>query len=200
MEIRQMRRDDLEEVLSLLTAAFYDTPFHQHIAPDKAERLRFLDASYRHRIIHALGVNDIYLALDGDKITGFSSWTPPVLSDAAPQSGTTMDAALSVCSAELRERFAAFFSLLTSVRDQVIQQPFWSLGPIAVLPTAQGRGVGAALLREKLKMLDAASLPCFLATQDKSNVPLYEHFGFELVRIDSITENVPHYTMIRSPK
>jgi predicted N-acetyltransferase YhbS len=109
-----------------------------------------------------------------------------------------MDDALAVCSAGLRERFAAFFTLLSSARERVIQQPFWGLGPIAVLPAAQGRGVGAALLRAELEKIDAARQPCFLATQDKSNVPLYEHFGFQVARVDAITETVPHYTMIRN--
>jgi GNAT superfamily N-acetyltransferase len=200
MELRQMQRDDLEEVLSLLVAAFQDTPFHQYIAPDKAERLLFLDASYRHRIVHALGVNDIDLVLEGGKIIGFSSWTPPVLPEAAPPSGPTMDDVLAICSAELRERFAAFITLLASVRDRVIQQPFWGLGPCAVLPAAQGRGVGSVLLREKLKKIEAAQLPCFLATQDKGNVSLYEHFGFQLTRADTIAKMVPHYTMIKSAR
>jgi predicted N-acetyltransferase YhbS len=195
MEIRQMQRDDLEKVLSLLIAAFHNTPFHRHIAPDKAERLRFLDATYRHRIIHALGVNDINLALEGGIITGFASWTPPVLT---PTVGQSMDEALVTFSTELRERFSLFLTLLNSARGTVIQQPFWGLGPIAVLPTAQGRGVGAALMRSTLRKIDAAMLPCFLATQDTSNVPLYEHFGFQLVREDVIAETVPHYTMIRN--
>jgi GNAT superfamily N-acetyltransferase len=198
MDARKISAGDLDEVVALLTVTFLNTPFHRYIAPELHERLRFLEASYRYRISHGLEVNDIDVAtLDGE-ITGVMSWSPPVLlTPAATPAGSAMDEALSFCSAGLRERFSAFFTQLSRVRDEVIQQPYWSLGPIAVLPKHQGKGIGSLLLREKLRQIDGERLPCFLATQDAGNVPLYEHFGFRLIRQDPIAQAVTHYTMLR---
>lgn len=50
---------------------------------------------------------------------------------------------------------------------------------IGVVPAAQGKGVGGALLRAGLERVDAAHLPCYLESTKQSNVPLYRHFGFE---------------------
>jgi GNAT superfamily N-acetyltransferase len=194
MDIRKISANDLDEVVALLTVTFLNTPFHRYIAPELHERLRFLEASYRYRISHGLAVNDIDAAtLDGE-IAGIASWSPPV--PAAP-AGSMMDEALLFCSAGLRERFLAFFTQLLRIRDEVIQQPYWSLGPIAVLPKHQGEGIGSFLLREKLRQIDNERLPCFLATQDAKNVPLYEHFGFRLIRQDPLAQEVTHYTMLR---
>lgn len=50
---------------------------------------------------------------------------------------------------------------------------------IGVVPAAQGKGVGGALLRAGLERVDAAHLPCYLESTKQSNVALYRHFGFE---------------------
>jgi GNAT superfamily N-acetyltransferase len=50
---------------------------------------------------------------------------------------------------------------------------------IGVVPEAQGKGLGGALMRAGLARVDAAGLPAYLESSKASNVPLYRHFGFE---------------------
>jgi predicted GNAT family N-acyltransferase len=102
-----------------------------------------------------------------------------------------------VYSAGLRERFMAFVKILIQAREQTIQQPFWSLAPIAVLPKSRGKGVASALINKKLKEIDKSSPPCFLGTQDKVNVAIYEKFSFQKLREDLVSSDITHYTMIR---
>lgn len=58
--------------------------------------------------------------------------------------------------------------------------PHLHLGPIAVAPEAQGRGVGRALMTRYAAEQDAAGVVGYLETDRRENVPFYRRFGFEL--------------------
>jgi GNAT superfamily N-acetyltransferase len=54
---------------------------------------------------------------------------------------------------------------------------------VTVLPEAQGKGVGRALIEEVLAMADKEGVDCYLESSRKEpNVAIYEKFGFELVK------------------
>ena len=55
----------------------------------------------------------------------------------------------------------------------------WFLG---VRPEAQGFGVGSRLLAAGLQQVDAQGRHAYLESSNVANVPLYERFGFEVVR------------------
>ncbi|MDR2793462.1 MAG: GNAT family N-acetyltransferase, partial [Treponema sp.] len=196
-----MTRDDLDEVVSLLVAAFYDRPFYRYIAPDSAERYAFLVANFHQRITQGLGVQETDLALLDGKAAGVAVWSPPATleADAAKHAARdrAMEESLAPYSSGLRERFLAFIKVLTGAQEQTVKQPFWGLTPIAVLPEARGKGIASALIRKKLKEIDELSLPCFLGTQDKINVTIYERFAFQKLREDALSPDITHYTMVR---
>ena len=56
----------------------------------------------------------------------------------------------------------------------------WYLYNICVQKNAQGNKIASKLLFPLLDFCDNNSLPCYLETNSKNNVPLYEHFGFTL--------------------
>jgi len=62
----------------------------------------------------------------------------------------------------------------------------WHLGPIAVHPELQGRGVGKGLLGAFLEMVDEQDLPAYLETDVDRNVALYEQFGFRVIAREEI--------------
>lgn len=74
---------------------------------------------------------------------------------------------------------------------------------VTVLPEAQGRGVGRALMEVVLRMADRKGMRCYLESSRKDpNVPIYEKFGFRLVRemlCDDDGEAVMLYCMMREP-
>ena len=65
------------------------------------------------------------------------------------------------------------------------KEPHWHLGPIAVVPEMQGRGIGSQLLEHFCRHVDQAGQTAYLETDRPENVPLYERFGF------SVTEEAP---------
>jgi putative acetyltransferase len=66
--------------------------------------------------------------------------------------------------------------LLSYVRIEPGGHPVLQLGPLAVLPSHQGRGVGSALMRHALRASDARKEPLILI---EGNPRYYGKFGFE---------------------
>ncbi|MDR2247467.1 MAG: GNAT family N-acetyltransferase [Treponema sp.] len=198
MDIKAMGEEHLEAAVTLLVSAFQDRPFYQYLAPGQVERREFLALNFRGRLEHGLGVSDIELAFQDRQLTGIAVWSPP-LSSPPPDDHSQEEAfsVFSVFSPGLQERFFDFFRILTAARDQAIRQPYWSLAPIAVLPEEQGKGIASALIRKKLREIDAARAACFLGTQDAVNLDIYARYGFRKVREDSLAPGRFHYTMIR---
>ena len=52
---------------------------------------------------------------------------------------------------------------------------------MGVLSNKQGKGIGKQLMTKALQIVEAKKMPCYLETQNKNNVPFYEHFGFKVV-------------------
>ncbi|MBI1252565.1 MAG: GNAT family N-acetyltransferase [Alphaproteobacteria bacterium] len=67
---------------------------------------------------------------------------------------------------------------------------------LGVAPTAQGRGVGSAILKETLADVDAQSLPAYLETTTERNAALYQRHGFETTDIFDLP-GVRFWTMLR---
>jgi GNAT superfamily N-acetyltransferase len=70
------------------------------------------------------------------------------------------------------------------------------LGPIGVLPEAQGRGVGRLLMSRYCAALDERRRAGYLETDRPANVAFYRRFGFEAVREVTVI-GVTNYLMER---
>jgi len=71
---------------------------------------------------------------------------------------------------------------LNSLHEQINFSNQWYLSSIGVNPEHQKKGHGSILLRSMLSRFEKDKLSCFLDTQKKENIPLYEHFGFKIVK------------------
>lgn len=67
-----------------------------------------------------------------------------------------------------------------AARTHPREQPHWYLAAIGVDPPQRGQGAGAALLRSRLERCDKAGTAAYLESSNPQNVPLYEHFGFQV--------------------
>jgi GNAT superfamily N-acetyltransferase len=78
---------------------------------------------------------------------------------------------------------------------------------VTVLPEAQGKGVGRALMEEVLAMADREGVECYLESSRRvPNVEIYEKFGFTLAKEmecrdgEGEKDAVMLYCMTRKPK
>jgi GNAT superfamily N-acetyltransferase len=202
MTIRNLDKTDIDEAVALFTATFQDRPFYRYLAPDPAERTKFLVSNFRSRLENGFGVNEINAAVIDDAIdgaiAGIAVWIPPARGMKPPEEryGDIKDA-LQDFSQGLQERFAVFHKALEDGEKRAVKPPFWGLAPIAVLPEHQGKGIASALIRKKLAEIDKSHLPCFLGTQDKVNLTIYARYGFETICQETLSGDMVHYTMVR---
>ena len=75
----------------------------------------------------------------------------------------------------------------------------WHLGPIGVLPSHRGTGVGTELMQRFCKEVDNCSAKAYLETDLDKNVLFYEKFGFKVVSRSDIFDVENRY-MLRDSK
>jgi putative acetyltransferase len=108
------------------------------------------------------------------------------------------------------DRFVPELSLVATVEDDVVGHVLLSyveigpgahavlqLGPLAVLPSYQRRGIGSALMNEAVRVTDARGEPLILL---EGNPRFYERFGFrrsDESGIDAPTGVDQQYFMVR---
>ena len=77
----------------------------------------------------------------------------------------------------------------------------WLLDQLAVEPAAQGRGIGASMLRFAIERARADELPLFLETGVRANVAFYERFGFRVMLEGDVPGGGPRiWFMRRDPR
>lgn len=67
------------------------------------------------------------------------------------------------------------------LRKKHAAEPHFYLDNIGVAPSARGQGLSSRLIRPFLEMADAQQVIAYTDTVTRSNVGLYEHFGFHCV-------------------
>jgi len=87
---------------------------------------------------------------------------------------------------------------LDAVHQRLAPFKHWFLQTIGVDPQFQGKGYASKLLKPMLVRIDEEGLPCYLETLDEKNVPLYEHFGFNVIDKSNVPEaDLTNWAMLR---
>ena len=82
--------------------------------------------------------------------------------------------------------------------DREPDERHWHLGPMAVEPQLQGRGIGSELLRVVCAQMDAGRESAYLETDKVQNVGFYERFDFEVLGERTVL-GATNWFMIRRP-
>src|SRR5260370_21636304 len=77
-----------------------------------------------------------------------------------------------------------------------VGEAYWHLGPVAVDPQLQGRGVGTAVLTAFCSRMDDLSMLSYLETDKYENVRFYRKLGFDVVAAAEVL-GVPNWFMSR---
>jgi len=92
------------------------------------------------------------------------------------------------------DRYERFWAWIGSMLPP---EPHWLLDQLAVEPAAQGRGIGGAMLRFAIERAERQGLPLCLETGVPGNVPLYERFGFRVMRAADAPDGGPRIWFMR---
>jgi len=81
----------------------------------------------------------------------------------------------------------------------MVDSAAWYLSIVAVNPTAQGKGLGRALLEPTLAEADRAGATCFLETFSPRAHAFYERLGFtSAARLTEPTTGADYVVMVRA--
>ncbi|MGX7693331.1 GNAT family N-acetyltransferase [Gordonia polyisoprenivorans] len=161
---------DLDVTSSLLAQAFIDDPVTRWIAPDPRGDVQMFRTLVRwtHR-------SDVApdLAVRAGEPVGVAVWDPPGYRVSRLDEIRALVGFVRSLRSGIR-RGAVVESTFARLRPE---EPHWYLGQLGAI--RHGEGIGTALLEAGIARVDG---PAYLESSNVANIPLYERFGFEVVR------------------
>jgi ribosomal protein S18 acetylase RimI-like enzyme len=183
-----LQKSNISEASGVLSEAMLKVPIHIAIFQGQGKKERNIIAKMFFELLTDLpGIT--FLATIGTQIVGvmrMKSCDGSMVTEEEVQTG-------QVNNLEWRK---SYWRNEWARQDPLNQH--WHLGPVGVLPSHQGKGIGTALLNRFCKEVDASLAPAYLETDTDKNVRFYERFGFQVVEETGIF-NVRNYFMWRHP-
>ncbi len=176
----RIREGQVVPASEVLTRAFVDDPDVVQLVPDEHKRARMLSRIFRVELCYGVRRGEVYAS---PGLEGIAVWIPSAASNMRLW-------ALIGCGG-LRLLFKVSWRLLCHLKwEEVFSSrlhkrlapfPHWYLALLGVNPEFQGKGFASRLLKPMLARLEAEDLPCYLETVEEY-VPMYQHFGFRVIR------------------
>ena len=193
-----LKKRDIENASMVLAKAFTDDPLWSLIITDDVDSTK-LALAFQVPLLFALRYGIIYAP--SENLEGIAVWLPHKYADMSfwgiIRSGAIFPAL------KLGKEIGSKMRVLKPLeedRKQNIKPPYYYLFIIGVAPEYQKKGYASNLLLTMIKKTDKDRKPFYLETGKESNVPLYEHFGFQLIKKIILPEvNVPMWEMVRIP-
>jgi GNAT superfamily N-acetyltransferase len=170
IEIRAVEPDEVSQAVGCIVAAFIADPLGRYPWPAPQQYLEAMPL-----VVSAFGGRS-FEHRTADVSTDFCGaglWLPP----GVHPDGEALEKLLRETAepAHLDDLLATF----AKMDEWHPEEPVWYLPMIGVDPNAQGRGIGAALLRHGLARADESGVAAYLESSNPRNIPLYERHGFE---------------------
>ena len=146
---------------------------------------------------------DAVIYADSEEINGFAAWLPFGFTGnkAIP---FLMNGGLSLIvhsGLGIIGRLLTYESYAMNLKKEFTDNYDWYLYNLSIKKDAQGKGIASKLMRPMLQFCDDEKMVAYLETNKESNVGLYKHYGFDLMKEELIPKTpVMHYAMRRQPK
>lgn len=197
MTIRPLRPEETLSAAQVAARAFFDDPLFQHVYPNPARRLEGFareHAIYIRHIYSRVGICEV--AEHDGHLVGMSLWLPPGAKTSAWREWMAVPTMLWTIGPRHLMRVLRDYQAFDAVWPE---GTFSYLGLLAVDPSAQGRGIGSALVRAGLTRSDRDGVGTFLETGTVENVGFYERHGFRVTDDVELPYGPRHWAMWRAP-
>jgi ribosomal protein S18 acetylase RimI-like enzyme len=167
--------EELESAALLAARSMRDNPLQVvAIGHDPERRVRVMHRGFA-RLLRLNG-RPVVGAWDGDRLVGMAAAADP--GHCQPSTRERLRLAPTFLGAgRAAPRLGRWMSAWAKFDPA---RPHSHLGPVAVDPHLQGRGIGSMLLADYCRRLDQARMLSYLETDKPENVRLYERFGYEV--------------------
>lgn len=175
-----MVSEDLDWGGELLGQAFVDDPLFQYVIPNDGRRSVLVPWFLKTSLAYAFLYGEAYATEAKD---GLVYILPP------GENGLKFFGMLrtGMLSAPLKlgsdgtRRFLSMAKFMGQIHKRKQLTPHLYVFGMGVAPSAQGKGLGTALMQIVLKKMATDNLPCYLETQNARNVAFYRKHGFDVV-------------------
>lgn len=139
---------------------------------------------------------------DSPDLNGFAIWMPPHFSGSKTLPFFLKGGIKLILNSGLGiiEKLLKYENYAMGLKKKYTNHNDWYLYNLSVSKNSQNKGIASKLLYPMLEFCDSNKQICYLETNKDTNVPLYEHFGFELLEEGLIPDtDLKHYAMIKRP-
>ncbi len=173
-----MEKSNIEESAKVLSIAMLDNPIHLAVYQKSDESIRIeIENDFKNMLRNKPGI--VFIAKEKQQIVGVMRMNSCSGKERVNDEIKTKDE---------NDIFWRRKVWLNEWDRQDLKDQHWHLGPIGVLPTYQGIGVGSILLKRFCSEVDACMANAFLETDKSENVKFYEKFGFKTISDSTIFE------------
>ena len=189
IQISLMEQSDIQESARVLSVAMLNVPLHVAVFLGKGEKERIeSEKNFSQLLVGLPGI--VFLAKEKQNIIGVMRMKSC--------EGRKVNHDHKGSKDENDIGWRKFVWHTEWARHDPLSQ-HWHLGPIGVLPSHQGLGIGSMLMERFCREVDACLSKAYLETDRDKNVRFYEKFGFKIVSESEIF-NVKNRYMLRDSK
>jgi ribosomal protein S18 acetylase RimI-like enzyme len=190
-EIRSARADETPQAVAAIVAAFITDPVARFAWPSPHDYLRGMPSAAREFAGGSFEHGTAYVSAD---FCGAALWLPP----GVHANGEALERVFrdTVSPAHLDDLLATF----EQMEHRHPKEHHWYLPMIGVEPKAQGKGLGAELLRHSVARCDHEGALAYLESSNPRNIALYLRYGFDVlgeIRVGAAPLVTP---MLRRPR
>jgi ribosomal protein S18 acetylase RimI-like enzyme len=185
-EYRQLTLADVEPAADVIAQAFFNDPLISFMLPIKATRTRTLFKFFR--VYGEISIKNNRGFGAGEPLQGVAYWKLPdqeSMSISVKSLGKFLPLLFTMYPIGYF-RARKILGRIDSLHAKYADQPHFYLDNLGVTPSAQGKGLSSKLIRPFLHMADEQKVIAYTDTVTEANVPLYQHFGFELVEASPV--------------
>jgi len=191
IEIRSATSDEISRAVAAIVAAFLTDPparfawpsVHDYLLAMPVATGEFAGSSFQH--------GTAYVSVD---FCGAALWLPPGV---APNGQALEKVFRDTAKPEHMDDLLATFEKMEKSHPR---EAHWYLPQIGVEPNAQGKGIGAALMRHALARCDEERSLAYLEASKTQNIPFYQHHGFEVIGQIQVGSAPLVTPMLRKPR
>ena len=177
----RLEKSQLKPAAAMVARAFQDNPLSVYFFPDASERKDKLPYIFRFMIGYGLLYGEAYTI--SPNLEGLAVWLPPEKPRVTRRGGIGSEglSRLFKVEGETAARWKSFDDYVASLHKRHVPFSHWYLQLLGIAPAYQGKGYASTLLKAMFVRIDKERLPCFLETDAKRDVSIYQHYGFKVV-------------------
>ena len=194
--IRRAERSEQRALAGVLSRAFFDDPVTSWVCRSDRLRPRMLERFFATRLKQLGKHGEIWTT---DSLVSAAVWAPPERWKTT--AGEDVELAASMLHPRLAWRLPLVVRGLLGIEGKhPPQPPHWYLAILGTEPSAQGQGLGSAMLGPVLEDCDRDAVAAYLESSKERNVAFYSRHGFRVTEEVQLPRGPRIWLMWRDPR